>query len=324
MEFIQRYHDAIEQYIQTSLPAGPPLSLYQPIQYLMSIGGKRIRPALTLLACEMYSQNHQPALAAAYALEIFHNFTLMHDDIMDQAAVRRGQATVHQKYDVNTAILSGDVMLIHCYQVLSSYGPKSTEILHCFNQMAVQLCEGQRMDMDFETTEQVSIKDYLTMIEYKTSVLLACALQTGAIIADADEGEQKHLYAFGINSGIAFQIQDDLLDAFGDAAMVGKQAGGDIIQGKKTYLYLKALELADAKQKESLLGYYQAGAMADPQEKVEAVKKIFVDTGAKEYALQVRDAYNDLAKSHIKALTVNDDHKKHLYVLADFMAARKM
>lgn len=324
MEFIQRYHDAIEQFIQTNLPIGPPLSLYQPIQYLLSIGGKRIRPALTLLACDMYSQRHQDALPAAYALEVFHNFTLMHDDIMDQAAMRRGQPTVHQKYDVNSAILSGDVMLIHCYQVLSGYGLKTADLLSSFNQMAVQLCEGQRMDMDFETKEQVSISDYLKMIEYKTSVLLACALQIGAIIADASEAEQNHLYAFGINSGIAFQIQDDLLDAFGDAAMVGKQAGGDIIQGKKTYLYLKALELADAKQKESLLSYYQEGAMADPQEKVEAVKKIFVDTGAKEYALQVRDAYNDLAKSHIKALTVNDNHKKHLYVLADFMAARKM
>ena len=324
MEFIQKYHDAIEQYIQTSLPGGPPLSLYQPIQYLMSIGGKRIRPALTLLACEMYSQSHQLALPAAYAMEVFHNFTLMHDDIMDQASMRRGQPTVHQKYDVNTAILSGDVMLIHCYQVLNGYGSKSTDILKCFNQMAIQLCEGQRMDMDFETTELVTIPDYLKMIEYKTSVLLACALQTVAIISYPGELEQNHLYACGTNSCRVFEFQDSLIDAFGDAAMVGKQAGGDIIQGKKTYLYLKALELADAKQKDALLSYYQAGSTTDPLEKVEAIKKIFVDTGAKEYALQVRDAYNDLAKSHVKALTVDDDYKKHLYALADFMAARKM
>lgn len=324
MEFIQKYNDAIEQFITSRLPSGPPTSLYEPVKYLMSIGGKRIRPALVLLACEMYGQDHGEALPAAYALEVFHNFTLMHDDIMDQAALRRGQATVHEKYDVNTAILSGDVMLIHCFQVLSGYGTKSSALLACFNQMAVQLCEGQRMDMDFEKSDLVSIEDYLKMIEYKTSVLLACALQSGAIIASAGVEEQKHLYAFGINSGIAFQIQDDLLDAFGDAAVVGKQAGGDILQGKKTYLFLKALELADAKQKEMLLGYYQQGSTTDQNEKVAAVKKIFVDTGAKEYALQVRDAYNDLAKSHIKALNVGDEYKNHLFALADFMAARKM
>jgi geranylgeranyl diphosphate synthase type II len=325
MEFIQKYNDAVEQYIQQTLPDGQPASLYEPIAYLMSLGGKRIRPALVLLGCDLFGGKWQDALPAAYAMEVFHNFTLMHDDIMDNAALRRGKATVHEKYDTNTAILSGDAMLIHSYEMLASYpGHLLGPLLKSFNTMALHLCEGQRMDMDFETSANVSILDYLKMIEYKTSVLLACALQTGAMIAGAETQDQAHLYAFGINSGIAFQIQDDLLDAFGDAEKVGKQPGGDIIQGKKTYLYLKALELADADQKAKLLTYYQPHSGHGQEEKIDTVKKIFRDTGAQEYALQVRDAYNDLAKSHVISLPVSEQHKSELIQFADYMAARKM
>ncbi len=325
MEFILKYHDAIDEFLQQKLPKGEPSSLYQPITYLMSLGGKRIRPALVLLACDIFKGNWKDALPAAYAMEVFHNFTLMHDDIMDNAGLRRGKATVHELYDVNTAILSGDAMLIHSYEMLSSYpGAILPSLLKGFNTMALQLCEGQRMDMDFETIKEVKIADYLKMIEYKTSVLLACALQTGALIAGASEQDQSHLYAFGINSGIAFQIQDDLLDAFGEADKVGKQAGGDILQGKKTYLYLKAVELADSSQLEKLLTYYDPKSVYSNEEKIEAVKRIFIDTGAQEYAHQVRDAYNDLAKSHVKPLNIGDAYKNDLIQFADFMAARKM
>lgn len=325
MEFIQKYNDAVEQYILQTLPVGQPASLYEPIAYLMSLGGKRIRPALVLLGCDLFHGKWEDALPAAYAMEVFHNFTLMHDDIMDNASLRRGKATVHEKYDSNTAILSGDAMLIHSYEMLTSYpNHLISPLLKSFNTMALQLCEGQRMDMDFETREDVSIVDYLKMIEYKTSVLLACALKTGAMIAGANMQDQDHLYAFGINSGIAFQIQDDLLDAFGDAEKVGKQPGGDIIQGKKTYLYLKALELADENQKSTLLAYYQPDSGHNQYEKIETVKKIFRDTGAQEYALQVRDAYNDLAKSHVISLPVSEQQKDELIQFADFMAARKM
>lgn len=325
MQFLLQYHESVEQYMQQHLPAGEPVTLYEPISYLMGIGGKRIRPALLLMACEMMGGNREEAMPAAYAMEVFHNFTLMHDDIMDRAALRRGKATVHEKYDVNTAILSGDAMLIHCYDVLSAYQTDTAlPLLKVFNKMALELCEGQRMDMDFEKSDNVTIADYLKMIEYKTSVLLACALQSGAIIAKASMEVQNHFYAFGINSGIAFQIQDDLLDAFGDADAVGKQNGGDILQGKKTYLYLKAMELSDEKQKSLLTKMYEPGSAVNDGEKVELVKKIFTDTGAREYAVQVRDAYNDLAKSHIAPLRMSEENKNILREFADFMAARKL
>lgn len=263
------------------------------------------------------------SLDAAYAIEIFHNFSLMHDDIMDNAPLRRGNQTVHEKYDHNTAILSGDVMLIHAYDLLSKYDKVLSPILKVFNKMAIELCEGQRMDMDFEKSEHVSITDYLQMIEFKTSVLLGAALEIGAIIGGCDAGQAHHLYEYGKNIGIAFQIQDDVLDSFGDASQVGKKSGGDIIQNKKTYLYIKARELADVKQNEILNKYYSIGSYNE-NDKVNEIKKIFINTGAVEYANQVKYAYKDLALSHLMQIDLEDKNKQELIQLAEYLIERKL
>ncbi|MBK8699143.1 MAG: polyprenyl synthetase family protein [Saprospiraceae bacterium] len=275
MDITSRYNDKISQYFEQMAPKGEPASLYEPINYLLMLGGKRIRPAMVLMSCELFEKDTDKALPAAYALEVFHNFTLMHDDIMDKATIRRGFPTVHEKYDLNTAILSGDAMLIYSYQILCGYEPAMAhKILKSFNKMAMELCEGQRLDMDFETSNIVSIDGYLKMIAFKTSVLLASAMEVGGIIGGGGESDLKHLYEFGKNIGIAFQIQDDLLDAFGDEKKVGKQPGGDIIQNKKTYLFLKAKELADPGQLEKLLFYYNVEPH-DQHTKIKDVKHIF-------------------------------------------------
>lgn len=299
-----------------------PNSLYEPINYLIGIGGKRIRPALVLMAHDLFSSNNADALPASLAVEYFHNFSLMHDDIMDNANLRRGQKTVNDKYDVNTAILSGDVLLIYCYKLFVNYDPTlSIKLITQFNKMAVEVCEGQRMDMDFETSTLVSIDQYLKMIEYKTAVLLASCLAMGATIAHASDENIHHLYQFGKNIGIAFQIQDDILDAFGDEEKVGKKPGGDIVQNKKTYLYLKGTELTYPDP--MLYNLYNEKSI-DIEYKIEKVKNLFISSGALEYANQLRDVYNDLAISHIKSLTVNDTKKEELIDFAKFLVNRDL
>lgn len=298
------------------------MSLYDPINYLIDIGGKRIRPCLVLMAYGLFKDNIQDALPASLAVEYFHNFSLMHDDIMDNANLRRGQATVNEKYDVNTAILSGDVLLVYCYKLFETYDAAVLKkLISQFNKMSIEVCEGQRMDMDFETTENVSIEEYLKMIEYKTSVLLACSLAMGATIADANETDTLHLYEFGKNLGIAFQIQDDILDAFGDESKVGKKPGGDIIQNKKTYLYIKALELT---QPDTILyDLYHYNDIPE-EEKVREVKTIFVNSGALEYANQLRDVYNELAISHAQSLSISEEKKSMLISFANSLVKREL
>lgn len=321
MDFLQAYTNKINTYFDQQALKGEPISLYEPIDYLMKFGGKRVRPALVLMACNLFDEAVDKALAASYALELFHNFSLMHDDIMDNASLRRGNDTVHVKYDVNAAILSGDVMLIHCYRILCMYDDATAiRLIKIFNKMAIELCEGQRMDMDFEVRDDVSIDDYLKMIEYKTSVLIACALEMGGIIGGGDDASTKHLYEFGKNIGIAFQIQDDLLDSFGDEAQVGKKPAGDILQNKKTYLYLKTKELADEKQSATLKHYFSSTDF-DEAEKIEAVRKLFTNTGAKEYCIQLRDAYRDLAVSHVMQLT-EGNKRESLVAFADYLVQR--
>jgi geranylgeranyl diphosphate synthase, type II len=323
MEFLKKYNSLIEDYITKEGIKGSPSSLYEPIDYILSIGGKRVRPALVLMAYNLFQDDEANALKCAYALELFHNFTLMHDDIMDAATLRRGQQTVHYKYDVSSAILSGDVMLVYCYDILMEYTEGvAFPLMKAFNDMAIKLCEGQSMDMDFEKREDVTIQDYLLMIEYKTAVLIACALQFGGIMTQQSDGIQKSLYGFGKNIGIAFQIQDDLLDSFGNEEEVGKKPCGDILQNKKTYLYLKAKELADDKQGQQLAHYFSSTDF-DEQEKIDAVRKIFIATGSQEYSFQLRDAYYDLAISHLKALALPDDKEAVLSEFAQYLIKRK-
>jgi geranylgeranyl diphosphate synthase, type II len=252
-----------------------PASLYEPIRYLMGLGGKRLRPMLTLLSYSLYKEDVKSVVPYAVAVEAFHNFTLMHDDIMDNAPLRRGNATVHEKWNVNTAILSGDVMLVKVYDMLLDIDNKKLKpVLHSFNRCAAEVCEGQQWDMEFETRNDVSEGEYINMIRLKTAVLLGFSLELGAILAGASENDRTALREFGVNIGIGFQLKDDLLDAYADPKKFGKQVGGDIIANKKTYLLIKALERAQGKVKEDL-DYWLTVKKFKKQEKVTAVKNIY-------------------------------------------------
>lgn len=290
---------ALENY---SLPIEP-VGLNEPIEYILSIGGKRIRPLLVLIANEMFRGDRSSALPPALALELFHNFTLMHDDIMDEAPLRRGKPTVHCMYDTNTAILSGDVMLIYAYQLLQGLDQsKFHRVFTSFNDSAVKVCEGQQFDMNFETKEKVEIDDYLKMIELKTAVLLGCSLQVGAIMGGATEEEDKKLYEFGRNIGIAFQIQDDILDVYGGNDF-GKQTGGDIIQNKKTLLLLLAQQNANPTQASHLQKWIDVIDF-DPDEKVQAVTALYNEIGVREMAEKEMEHYNNKAFSYLDGLDV--------------------
>ncbi|MFK7781489.1 polyprenyl synthetase family protein, partial [Psychroserpens sp.] len=241
MQNIQSYHDAFLNHLETFIKPKEPTTLYEPINYIIQLGGKRLRPILTLMTAEIFGSEYKKALNAALSIEVFHNFSLVHDDIMDDAPLRRGKATVHEKWDINTGILSGDAMLILAYQLFENYEAKTfQDLAKLFSKTALEVCEGQQYDVDFETRDDVTIAEYLKMIEYKTAVLVGAAMKMGAIVSNASEDCQNSIYEFGRNLGIAFQLQDDYLDAFGDPKTFGKQVGGDIIENKKTYLYLKA------------------------------------------------------------------------------------
>jgi len=274
---IAEYNKWLEQEIRKHKFGKSPVSLYEPIRYLMSLGGKRLRPMFTLLSYSLYSYRDDVKQVVPYAIavESFHNFTLMHDDIMDKAPLRRGKTTVHEKWNTNTAILSGDVMLIKVYDMFLSLGPQQLKmVLPVFNTCAAQVCEGQQWDMEFETTLRVSEKQYLDMIRLKTAVLLGFSLELGAILAGAPAADRNALREFGTNIGIGFQLKDDLLDAYADPRKFGKQVGGDILANKKTYLLIKALEKASGKTKKELL-FWLTEKKFRPREKVQAVKQIY-------------------------------------------------
>ena len=242
MNSINHYREEFLAHLKTSIAVKEPRNLYEPIDYILQLGGKRLRPVLTLIAADLFGGDYHKALPAAAAVEVFHNFSLVHDDIMDNASLRRGKATVHQKWNSNIAILSGDAMLICAYRLLESYPPDTfAALVKLFSKTALEVCEGQQWDMDFETQAQVSIPQYLQMIRYKTAVLVGAALQMGAVIAGASIENQRLIYDFGVAIGLAFQLQDDYLDTFGDEAF-GKKIGGDILENKKTILYLKTLD----------------------------------------------------------------------------------
>ena len=316
------FQELIEKFNQdfdTSHFPSQPASLYEPSEYFLKIGGKRIRPVLCLLGNELFSDLHPDAFLAAKAVELFHNFSLVHDDMMDEANLRRGQPTVHTKYDANTALLVGDIMVIRAYEYLQPIQSNHlSKILGLFNQTAREVCEGQQLDMDYAKRSTVSLEEYIHMITLKTSVLLAASLQMGAIIGGAGEHNCSHLYEFGKKLGIAFQIQDDYLDAFGDAAVFGKDAGGDIKQNKKTFLLIRALETANLEQLKAL----NALLTSDPADKVEQVLAIFKDCKVDAWAEALKQKYMQEALAHLEAIAVVEARKKPLIDLANYLMNR--
>lgn len=303
-----------------------PHGLYEPIEYTLAAGGKRVRPQLAMIASQMFGGKDEEVLPAALALEVFHNFTLLHDDVMDKADVRRGRPTVHIKWDENTAILSGDQMLIEAYKLLSGVPEdKLPKVLQLFNKMATEICEGQQYDVDFESQEQVTIDDYLKMIRLKTSVLLANALQTGAYIAGANEAQQQSLYEFGIYVGLAFQIQDDILDVWGDPATFGKAVGGDISCNKKTFVYLQAMRLlgGEVMRREVIeLKEWYSQILKDNTKKITAVKEIFEHLGVRATCEKVVEDYTQKALALLNQLPQNTATEQ-LRQLANKLNTRK-
>jgi len=309
MHSISYYQELITTHFSSLQIDKQPNTLYEPIRYILSLGGKRMRPVLTLMTAEIFNADCSNALSAATAVEVFHNFSLIHDDIMDDAPLRRGNQTVHEKWNINTGILSGDAMLILAYQYFEDYEPKVfRELAKLFSKTALEVCEGQQYDVDFETRNDVGILEYLKMIEYKTAVLVGAAMKMGAIVAETTEENANLIYDFGLNLGIAFQLQDDYLDAFGDPETFGKQVGGDIIENKKTFLYLKAIELATATEKEQLLHLFSIQP-DDNTAKINSIKEIFVSAGA---SIATQEAIKDYTFEAFKTLEKLDIeiHKK--------------
>jgi geranylgeranyl diphosphate synthase type II len=301
-----------------------PRGLYEPIWYVLSLGGKRIRPALTLMACNLFSENIQPALNAALGIEIFHNFTLLHDDIMDKADVRRGQLTVHKKWNDNTAILSGDVMQIASYQFIAKAPlPYLKQVLDLFSQTAAEICEGQQYDVDFEKREHVKAEEYLEMIRLKTAVLLGCALKTGALIGGAGEEDAQLLYDFGINIGLAFQLKDDLLDVYGDEATFGKKIGGDILCNKKTYLLIHAIDLAKETDRNELKKWLDTTGDDLANEKIKSVTSLFNKLGVKTICEDKMQFFYSKAIANLEKVTVLENKKQELRNLAEKLMFRQ-
>lgn len=300
-----------------------PQTLFEPVDYIMQLGGKRLRPILVLMAYNLYHETIKPALPIAQAVEIFHNFSLVHDDIMDEAPLRRGQPTVHHKYDTNTGILSGDVMLIYAYHYLLKIEEQRLipSIVKVFTEVAEAVCIGQQYDMNFETSDSVTISEYLKMIENKTALLLVGALKMGAILANADSQDIYHLGEFGRNVGIAFQLQDDILDTFGDPEKFGKRVGGDIVQNKKTFLVLKTMEVANAVDKNQLLTLMQTYPK-DEEQKIEEVKAIFQNNNIQHLADEIKLTYQNKAMLHLDSVKVDSGKKQYLKTLANQLLRR--
>jgi len=301
---------------------GQPAELYEPIAYTILQSGKRLRPMLCLLANEMFGGDENEALWPALALETFHNFTLIHDDIMDQAPLRRGKETVYQKWNANIAILSGDAMLAMAFQY-ALQPKKGAEIAQQLGKVAREICEGQQMDLNFETQGNVTIDEYLEMIRLKTAVLLATALQMGATLAGAKETDIQHLYDFGIAMGMSFQLQDDILDLYSDVEVFGKRHGGDIADNKKTYLYLKALELASLKDRKRLTQLFTLRIDHDEEEKIEEVKEIYDRFKVKEAVEKVIADYEQEALKALEAIDLPNERKIHLRTYAELLSGRK-
>lgn len=300
-----------------------PKGLFEPVDYIMQLGGKRLRPVLVLMAYNLFEESITPALPIAQAIEVFHNFSLVHDDIMDEAPLRRGQATVHHKYDNNTGILSGDVMLIYAYQYLLKIKEKDLvpDIIQEFTDVAEAVCIGQQYDMNFETDETVTIPAYLSMIEHKTALLLVGALRMGAILAKTSAANVHHLGEFGRNIGIAFQLQDDILDTFGDPEKFGKRVGGDIVQNKKTFLVLKTQEVAD-KMDQKRLKDLMSSHPADEEQKILEVRALFQKNNIQTLADSLKEDYQNKAMWHLDKVEVDAERKNELKELATILLKR--
>jgi geranylgeranyl diphosphate synthase type II len=320
----EQYYRWIEQEIGRGKYGKTPKSLYEPIRYIMRIGGKRLRPMLMLFGYSLFKDNPKEVVKYAVAVEAFHNFTLMHDDIMDKAPIRRGKPTVHKKWNVNTAILSGDVMLVKVYDMFTDLDPiLLPRVLKAFNQCAAEVCEGQQLDMEFEHQQKVSEREYINMIRLKTSVLIGFSLELGGILAGASEADCRGLRAFGINIGIGFQLQDDYLDAYADPTKFGKQVGGDIIANKKTFLLIKALEAASGTDKRELAKWLSATRFKK-QEKVERVKTIYDHLGIAKLTGRATNLYFKKGFSDLQKLSCGADRAVGLRQFAENLISRQV
>ena len=321
---IEEYQHHFATCLEEYTVAKEPKNLYEPIQYILELGGKRLRPILTLMTAEIFNCEYKIALNAALSVEVFHNFSLVHDDIMDDAPLRRGQETVHEKWNINTGILSGDAMLIMAYQLFENYEASTFQALaKLFSKTALEVCEGQQYDVDFETRNDVTIAEYLKMIEYKTAVLVGAAMKMGAIVAKASNEDQNSIYEFGRLLGIAFQLQDDYLDAFGNPETFGKQVGGDIIENKKTYLYLKTMELGTNEDEKEFLFLMQNNVLSNA-DKVKAAKQFFEDTGAAKATQEAVKDYTNKAFKVLEGLNIPEDKKQLLRVFGEQLMTRRV
>lgn len=320
---LKPFFDSISQNAAQLTYGESPVELYEPIRYIMSLGGKRLRPIFTLLTANLFTDDWQKAIKPALAVEVFHNFTLMHDDIMDKAPLRRGMATVHEKWNANIAILSGDVMLVNAYELLLDIDKNILpDVLRRFNRTAAEVCEGQQLDMNFETLENISKGEYIEMIRLKTSVLLGFAMELGAILVGADSIITKQLYDAGVCYGLGFQLTDDLLDVYGDPVKFGKQVGGDIISNKKTYLLLDALEKAKDENKLKLLNWISKSEF-DKAEKVKQVTQIFTDLEVDKTTKKLIKQYFDAGFEILNDLDLDSERKKLLIDFIESLAQRE-
>jgi|TARA_B110000116_G_scaffold229696_1_gene211690 geranylgeranyl diphosphate synthase type II len=322
MESLSKYQILFNDYLETNKQKPSPHGLYAPIEYILSLGGKRLRPLLALMATEAFGNKPEEALPAALSVEVFHNFTLIHDDIMDQAPIRRGAPSVHNKWNENTGILSGDAMLIQAYQCLEPYqNDLFVKLIKHTSKTALEVCEGQQYDMDFETQKDVSISAYLEMIRLKTAVLVGHSLKIGAWIGNASDQEAQLLYDFGVLLGMAFQIQDDYLDAFGDPKDFGKQVGGDILENKKTILYHEVMKSGNIKEKKELIQWYDTTVKNN--QKVIAVKEIFKSSGASIASQKFVASYTEDAFKKLESLIISKQGKKLLIEFGQNLMNRK-
>lgn len=326
MSQLSEFQSDFLRYMKANSFSQAPEGLYEPVDYILQLGGKRLRPVLVLMGYQLFEESYKAALPLSMAVEVFHNFSLVHDDIMDAAPLRRGKPTVHHHYGLNTGILSGDVMLILCYEYLLKVEKKHliADLVAVFNEMAIKVCEGQQYDMDFETRQDVTIPSYLMMIEYKTAALIECSLALGGILAEAGADNIEHLRAFGRNIGLAFQMQDDILDTFGDPEKFGKKVGGDILNNKKTFLVLKAMELADEEDQEKLATWMRTTDEVDEEEKISAVRALFRKWRVHELAMKKMDQYQKTAFEHLDQVQAPASKKQVLIDLADQLLVREV
>lgn len=321
MEFIAAYTNYVEQELKKIDIPDSPKGLYDPVRYFLKIGGKRMRPILTLLGAELFGVEKEKAIHTALAVEVLHNFTLIHDDIMDNAPLRRGNETVHEKWNTSTAILSGDVLMIKAYQLLENQEGDLRQLLKSFNRITAEICEGQQMDMDFEVRPDITVDEYIEMIRLKTSVLLGGALEMSAIIADTSEKNKEHIYQFGVNIGIAFQIQDDILDLYADPEKFGKQVGGDVAANKKAILSLLAKYDATPSQLSILKELEKEKNLSD---KITKTKVLFDEINVKQKSLELVNHYFELAQQEMDKIDVPSKNKERLTELSIYLLNREL